>query len=64
MGGFEGGLEFNPAPQPPAWFTGLPPEQRAAWDALKAAAAAGAGVEEIEQCVAQFEETDPERRRS
>ena len=57
-GCFEGGLEFNPAPQPPAWLTSLLPEQRAAWDALKAAAAAGASVEEIERCVLQFEESE------
>jgi len=31
------GLEFNPAPQPPAWFTDLSPAQREAWEALKAA---------------------------
>jgi signal transduction histidine kinase len=59
-GRFDGGLEFNPAPQPPAWFTGLSLAQRAAWDALKAAAASGASVEEIEQRIAQFQETGPE----
>ncbi len=58
-GRFGQGLEFDPAPQPPAWFTGLSSAQRAAWDALKAAAA-GAGVEEIEQRIAQFQETGPE----
>jgi hypothetical protein len=59
-GRFRDGLEFNPAPQPPAWFTGLSPAQRAAWDALKAAAASGASVEEVEQRIAQFQETGPE----
>ena len=59
-GRFHGGLEFNPAPQPPAWFTGLSPAQRAAWDALKAATSSGASAEEIEQRTAQFQETGPE----
>ncbi len=54
------GLEFNPAPQPPAWFTGLTSAQRAAWEALKAAVAAGAGLDEVEQRFAQFQETSPE----
>ena len=35
-GRFQGGLEFNPAPQPPAWFTGFSFAQRSAWEALKA----------------------------
>jgi len=60
-GRFQGGLEFNPAPQPPAWFTGLSPAQRAAWDALKAAALSGASDVEIEQRIAQFQETSPEQ---
>ena len=59
-GRFHGGLELNPAPQPPAWFTGLSPAQRAAWDALKAATSSGASAEEIEQRTAQFQETGPE----
>ena len=61
-GRFQGGLELNPAPQPPPWFTGLSPAQRAAWDALKAAASPGSsvGVGEIEQRVAQFRETSPD----
>ena len=59
-GRFRDGLEFNPAPQPPAWFTGLSPAQRAAWEALKSAAASGASVEEIEQRILQFQETSPE----
>jgi signal transduction histidine kinase len=59
-GRFQGGLEFNPAPQPPTWFSGLSPAQRAAWDALKAAAAAGVTAEEIEPRIAQFQETGPE----
>jgi signal transduction histidine kinase len=59
-GQFWGGLEFNPAPQPPAWFSGLSPAQRAAWDALRTAASSGAGVGEIEQRVAQFQETNPD----
>ena len=59
-GRFREGLEFDPAPQPPPWFTGLSPAQHAAWDALKAAALAGASVEEIEQRIAQFQETVPE----
>ncbi len=54
------GLEFNPAPQPPAWFRGLSPAQRAAWDALKSTAASGASVEEIGQRILQFQETSPE----
>lgn len=57
-GRFGQGLEFDPAPQPPAWFTGLSSAQRAAWDALQAAT--GAGVEEVEQRIAQFQETGPE----
>ncbi len=56
-GRFWDGLEFNPAPQPPAWFTGLSPEQRAAWEALKSTASSGASVEGIEQSVAEFQET-------
>jgi signal transduction histidine kinase len=59
-GWFRDGLEFNPAPQPPAWFTGLSPAQRAAWEALKAAASSGAVAEEVEQRIAQFQETGPE----
>ena len=61
-GRLQGGLELNPAPQPPPWFTGLSPAQRAAWDALKAAASPGSsvGVGEIEQRVAQFQETSPD----
>jgi len=55
------GPEFDPAPQPPAWFMGLSPAQRAAWDALKAAAESGASVDEIEQRIARFKETGPER---
>jgi signal transduction histidine kinase len=58
-GQFRNGLEFNPAPQPPAWLTALGPEQRAAWEALKAAAAAGVSVGEVEQRIAQFQETSP-----
>jgi signal transduction histidine kinase len=58
-GRFHDGLEFNPAPQPPAWFTALSPAQRAAWEALKAAASSGASVQEIEQRIAQFQETSP-----
>ncbi|HOX58831.1 MAG TPA: HAMP domain-containing sensor histidine kinase [Verrucomicrobiota bacterium] len=63
-GRFGQGLEFDPAPQPPAWFTGLSSAQRAAWDALKAASAARADAEEIEQRIAQFQETDPESEAS
>jgi signal transduction histidine kinase len=59
-GRFREGLEFDPAPQPPPWFTVLSPAQHAAWDALKAAASSGASVEEIEQRIAQFQETVPE----
>ena len=59
-GRFQGGLEFNPAPQPPPWFLALSPAQRAAWDALKGAAMAGATAEEIDQRIAQFQETSPE----
>jgi len=59
-GRFVDGLEFNPAPQPPAWFTGLTPEQRAAWEMLNSAAASGAGTEEIKQRIVEFEETGPE----
>jgi signal transduction histidine kinase len=59
-GRFRDGLEFNPAPQPPAWFRGLSPAQRAAWEALKSAAASGASVEEIRQRIQQFQETSPE----
>jgi len=57
QGRWLGGLQFNPAPQPPAWFTDLTPAQRAAWDALRSAVAAGASVEETEQRIAQFQET-------
>jgi len=59
-GRFRDGLEFNPAPQPPAWFTRLSAAQRAAWEALKAAASSGASVEDIEQRIPQFQETSPE----
>jgi signal transduction histidine kinase len=60
-GRFRFGLEFDPAPQPPAWFKDLSPAQRAAWEALKTVAASGASLEEVEQRVAQFQETGPER---
>ena len=53
-GRFRPGLEFNPAPQPPAWFTGLSAAQRAAWESLEAAASSGGGVEEIQQRLARF----------
>jgi signal transduction histidine kinase len=59
-GRFRDGLEFNPAPQPAAWFRGLSPAQRVAWEALKSAAASGASVEEIGQRILQFQETSPE----
>jgi signal transduction histidine kinase len=59
-GRFRYGLEFDPAPQPPAWFTDLSPAQRAAWEALKTVAASGASVEEVEQRIARFQETGPE----
>jgi len=59
-GQFRDGLEFNPAPQPPAWFTSLSPAQRTAWEASKATSSSGAGAEEIEQRIAQFQETSPE----
>jgi signal transduction histidine kinase len=59
-GRFQGGLGFNPAPQPPGWFTALSSAQRAAWEALKAAAYSGASVEEVEQRIAEFQETGPE----
>ena len=59
-GRFQGGLEFNPAPQPPAWFTGFSFAQRSAWEALKAEGSSGASAEEIEQRIAQFQETGPE----
>src|ERR1035441_3552829 len=58
-GRFHEGLEFNPAPQPPAWFTGLSLPQRTAWEALKAAAVPGASVAEVDQRIAQFQETAP-----
>ena len=63
-GRFQGGLEFNPAPQPPAWFTALSLAQHAAWDALKATSSSGATVEEIEQRIAQFQETSPDSEAS
>ena len=53
------GMEFNPAPQPPAWFTGLSSTQRAAWESLEAAASSGADLEEVQQRLARFEETNP-----
>jgi signal transduction histidine kinase len=59
-GRFRDGLEFDLAPQPPGWFTALSPAQRAAWETLKAAASSGASVEEVEQRIAQFQETGPE----
>ena len=58
-GRFRDGLEFSPAPQPPAWFTGFSPTQHAAWEALKAMVLAGASVEVIKERIAEFEETDP-----
>ena len=54
-GRFVDGLEYNPAPQPPAWFTSLSPEQRAAWEALNSAAA-----QQIEQRITEFGDTRPE----
>ena len=59
-GRFRDGLEFNPAPQPPVWFTALSPAQRAAWEALKTAAASRASVAEIEPRIAEFQQTSPE----
>ena len=59
-GRFRDGLEFDPAPQPPAWFKDLSPVQRAAWEALKTVAATGVGLEEVDQRIAQFQETGPE----
>jgi signal transduction histidine kinase len=59
-GRFRDGLEFNPAPQPPAWFTDLAPAQRAAWEALKASASSGASAQEVEQRIAEFRATGPE----
>jgi len=53
------GMEFNPAPQPPAWFTGLSSTQRAAWESLEAAASSGADLKEVQQRLARFEETNP-----
>jgi signal transduction histidine kinase len=58
-GRFLEGLEYNPAPQPPTWFTSLSAAQRAAWEALGSAVAAGAGKEEIERRITEFEETGP-----
>ena len=58
-GRFRDGLEFNPAPQPPAWFAALSPAQHAAWEALKAMVLSGAGAEVIEERVAEFVGTDP-----
>jgi len=43
-GRIDEGLEFNPAPQPPAWFTGMSAAQRAAWESLEAAALSGADL--------------------
>ncbi|MCX6922652.1 MAG: HAMP domain-containing sensor histidine kinase, partial [Verrucomicrobia bacterium] len=59
-GRFAEGLEFNPAPQPPAWLTALSAEQQAAWVALSSAAASGFDQAEIEQCIVRLEETGPE----
>jgi signal transduction histidine kinase len=59
-GRFQDGLEFNPAPQPPAWFTVLSPAQRAEWEALKTAAASGANVEAIEKHIDEFKQTSPD----
>ncbi len=58
-GRFVDGLEFNPAPQPPGWFTTLSPAQRAAWEALNSAAAAAAGPDEIQRRIVAFEVTGP-----
>jgi signal transduction histidine kinase len=57
--GFLFGLEFNPAPQPPAWFTGLSSTQRAAWESLEAAASSRADVKEVQERLARFQETKP-----
>jgi signal transduction histidine kinase len=54
-GRFVDGLAYNPAPQPPAWFTSLSPAQRAAWEALNSAAA-----QQIEQRITEFGDTRPE----
>jgi signal transduction histidine kinase len=58
-GRFLFGLEFNPAPQPPAWFTGLSSTQRAAWESIEAAASSDADLKEIQQSLARFRETKP-----
>jgi signal transduction histidine kinase len=59
-GHFCDGLEYNPAPQPPAWFTRLTLAQRVAWEALKASASSGASAAEVTQRMAQFQDTVPE----
>ncbi len=51
--------KLNPAPQPPPWFTELSLAQRPAWEALRAAASSGANVGEVEQRIAEFQETGP-----
>ena len=58
-GRFREGFELDPAPQPPAWFTALSPAQRAAWEAVKAAASSGASLADVEQLIAHFQETGP-----
>ena len=58
-GRLTGGFEFNTAPQPPAWFTELSAAQHASWEELKAAASAGANATELDQRLAQFQESGP-----
>jgi len=59
QGRFAEGIEYSPAPQPPAWFTSLTQAQRAVWEALNSAPGSGASTDEIERRIAEFEHTDP-----
>jgi signal transduction histidine kinase len=52
-------VEFNPAPQPPAWFLSLSPAQREAWEALKSASS-GTNIAEVERRIVAFGETGPD----
>jgi hypothetical protein len=58
-GRFRDGSKPDPAPQPPVWFTALSPPQRAAWEAVKAAASSGASLADVEQLIARFQDTGP-----
>ncbi len=58
-GHFAGALDFNPAPQPPPWFTRLSTEQRAEWAALQSGDSAAQDPSAFPEQVARFLDLAP-----